>query len=336
MRARARRTRLKASGLLPLEDGLGPHFLAAVDADPITAHLEGQDAALEPAVDVLQDHLLAHQDQRLVGRRVRAALPRGPAGALLHLDRLSRQQAVHRAAVLREGDHRLRAAGEDVALPDLHVARVDDAVRRLLVDHLAAAGLDRRRLLRGPLLGTRVQDRRGAPARGQPPAALGLLHEDDRRGADLVLARAQQRVLAVARGPRGGVVVELAAHEDGRLLPAEHSRAARLSPAGQGVAHVLARRHAARAGPQLDPPAAQLRALALVHDARVAGEGDETGALLVDRAARPGLPPRLGEGYGAVELRPAHCPALRIERGREAVAAHRPGAGPRPAAAAPW
>ena len=73
--------------------------------------------------------------------------------------------------------------------------------------------------------------------RRRPPAG-GCSSTIDRR-PDLVLARAQERVLAVARGPRRRVVVELAAEEHRRLLRPQHSRTGCPSRRGARVCRTL-------------------------------------------------------------------------------------------------
>src|SRR6185503_14471181 len=125
------RGRSRPGRLLPLEDGLRPLFLAAVDADPITAGFEGEDAAHEAAVEVEQHDLLAREHERLVRRRVDAAVAVCAPLPLVHLDRLAGLQALHVIAVLRQEGSGFGALRQDVALADLDVPLVDDPARRL-------------------------------------------------------------------------------------------------------------------------------------------------------------------------------------------------------------
>ena len=163
---------------------------------------------------------------------------------------------------------------------------------------------------------------RGGAAGGRhlPLARTGVLERDERR-PHLVGAGARHRVLLVARGARLGVELELAAHEDGRLLPAEHarSRAAAAAPR-QAVTHAALRAHRARARADPDRLGAQLRALALVHDPRLARQQQRAGGVVVGGLAGEGLAARLREHHRALELRALRRAGHGVERGVERLA----------------
>ena len=129
--------------------------------------------------------------------------PVRPPRALLHLDRLPGHERLHRAAVRRErhvaSGLRVRMSPCRISTSPVYTIRF----ARLLVDHLAAAGLDRPPAPSSPPFSARgCRTEAVPPLRGEAPAARGRLLQDDRGRADLVLPRAQEGVLPVARGSR--------------------------------------------------------------------------------------------------------------------------------------
>ena len=144
---------------------------------------------------------------------------------------------------------------------------------------------------------------RGCSTEVVPPVALmrrcarARLVERDERRPHLVGSRARERVLAVARRSRLRVVLELAAHEDGRLRAPQQAGAA-AALARDAVAHVAARRHRAgarrRSGSRA-PRSSEPSPSSTMRGSRVSSERARGG--VVGRVAGPALAPRLLERH---------------------------------------